>query len=733
VFVGSILRKGFIFTALLAVITLSAFSGGTAATQPQAHTAVRLWTFSGPPAGPVNVFASQNAVGTVTYAGGQGGVWKTLDGGEHWQSLPGSPGQVRFMVVDPTTSAVVYAATETRIYKSANGGAAWSMIFHVPHEDPSFYRVHDVTGLVINPHERRNLYVSTAASGLFRSDNAGETWAHVPSVFSGTTDPVTLLRSLSIDPFIPSTLYAGSYRSLDAGLTFEDRGGETGGPSYAAYPEPDAQNIVYGTSQHWGFVGVGGFCLGTWSRFIKSTTGGSLYFDIGPTYDFWNGCNANVIWPPPNYYSIYSIVAHSCIGYNVLISAGGEMYSGTSIYPYRDGGVYRVPLWEKVNTGLGNGLHRLVGGPLGLVCASSGAFVGMASGVYRSDNAGSVPVTWQAKNAGLTNSVVTSLAVADDASRTVYAGTAGSGIYRSLDRGVNWFAANSGISTRDQQPIVGGDVHKVFALAVDRFGHVYAATNNGMYYSHDSGAHWSLTGMAAATSVILVPGQINTAYAYGLECSSSTSCTGKIYVTTDAGQTWIGVVSPATGSPLNLLATGAANTPLYALVSTDGLYKGMGGSGWVKMSDVDFCSTANPCMALAADAHTAGRVYIGAKDGLYASTNSGDTFSPLAFGGMPVNGVTVDPTNSTVYVVLGNGTTFVSSDGGLTADYSSGGLYQSTDGGVTWSNFNLPVDRSINAVALDPANGNLFVGTQGMGAGAGKMPAHSLYLPDLVR
>ena len=82
-----------------------------------------------------------------------------------------------------------------------------------------------------------------------------------------------------------------------------------------------------------------------------------------------------------------------------------------------------------------------------------GAFAGMGSGVYRTDtmdNNGD----WRPKNKGLTNAVVTCLAVAPDPQHTIYAGTVGGGIFKSSDRGKSWQAINQGLAFNNPDHIL---------------------------------------------------------------------------------------------------------------------------------------------------------------------------------------------------------------------------------------------------------------------------------------
>ncbi len=61
----------------------------------------------------------------------------------------------------------------------------------------------------------------------------------------------------------------------------------------------------------------------------------------------------------------------------------------------------------------------------------------------------------------------------------LFAGTMGAGIYRSLDGGLHWGSANTGLGN-----------FSIRTLAVDDQGRLYAGTGEGVFYSEDNGLQW---------------------------------------------------------------------------------------------------------------------------------------------------------------------------------------------------------------------------------------------------
>ena len=165
------------------------------------------------------------------YAGGQGGIYKTTDGGESWnrmgQGLPpgpyGTPIEVVSLAIDPVNPNILYAGTyhQNGLYKSTDGGETWK----IANTGMEWYGdVPSVSALAINPSNSNVLYAGTYnpddghGIGVFKSTDGGESWILV--------NPERLFRkgvvSLAIDPLRPNTVYSGNiygevFKTTDAG------------------------------------------------------------------------------------------------------------------------------------------------------------------------------------------------------------------------------------------------------------------------------------------------------------------------------------------------------------------------------------------------------------------------------------------------------------------------------------------------------------------------------------
>lgn len=86
----------------------------------------------------------------IVYAGTEGGLHKSTDGGETWKFIPGTEKKglritsergisVRSVAPDPTDSAIVYAASPGgKIYKSTDGAATWRVVYQKAAEADTF-------------------------------------------------------------------------------------------------------------------------------------------------------------------------------------------------------------------------------------------------------------------------------------------------------------------------------------------------------------------------------------------------------------------------------------------------------------------------------------------------------------------------------------------------------------------------------------------------------------------
>ena len=146
-----------------------------------------------------------------------GGVWKTTDGGQVWQSIFDHErvASIGAIAVAPSNPNIIYVGTgeQTRgngVYKSTDAGATWSNI-GLPDS-------HTITALIVDPHDPEEVLVGVSGDfasgdnrGVFRTRDGGKTWQKV--LFK---DSEHRIMDLNMSPDAPKVVYATVLRVPNA-------------------------------------------------------------------------------------------------------------------------------------------------------------------------------------------------------------------------------------------------------------------------------------------------------------------------------------------------------------------------------------------------------------------------------------------------------------------------------------------------------------------------------------
>jgi len=265
----------------------------------------------------------------------------------------------------------------------------------------------------------------------------------------------------------------------------------------------------------------------------------------------------------------------------------------------------------------------------------------------------------------------------------ILAGTnGGSSISISVDNGINWGSANTGILQYADVRAFASDQNYVFAGATDG---VYRAINDGSY-------NWSKVLDNVSCFSLLIKGTDVFAGTLG----------GGIYYSNNNGTTWIQSNSGMNSYPY-VYALATNGTYLFAGKygggsPADGVYRSSdNGATWTQV--INGLTNTN-VFSLAVKGNF---LFAGTNGGIFRSSNDGNNWINVAGGVVHTLNVIC---NNDLYAGL----------------LSSGGVSKSTDDGTTWSSYStgLPNTGGYTVMSLTANNSFLFAGTLGGGIARGE-------------
>lgn len=310
------------------------------------------------------------------------------------------------------------------------------------------------------------------------------------------------------------------------------------------------------------------------------------------------------------------------------------------------------------------------------------------SGMYKSFDNGA---TWMLINDGLDNLFINTVAIDPVRPATIYLGTQTDGVYKSLNGGLSWAAARSGLN---QDAIV-------YSLAIDPLetNILYAGTRSpggvppyggGVYKSVDGGASWmeSNAGLGEdwVYEVAVHPTHPNVLYA-------ATHSMG-VYKSLDSGANW-----NAYNNGLGDLATRELiidpQTPKTLYVGTwhgGAVYKSTDGAvTWESMSSG---LNGAKVFAMAIDPNATQNLYVASYfKGVYRTTNGGMSWNSAGLSPDFIYAVAVDPDSSTT----------------IYASTAGDGIYKSSDQATTWDRSNAGlIATSITSMLVAPGSPSML-------------------------
>ena len=628
-------------------------------------------------------------VNTV-YAGfSGGGVWKTVNGGSTWAPLTENLGtlSVGALVMDPSNTNTLYLGlgdafdgTGIGLVKSSDGGTTWSA--------PVFLGDATVINALQVAPGNPSVVLATTNTGVFRSADAGASWARValptglvgnPYAWSiGWTGGSNFVVSVEANHAATTGSTSGQiHRSADNGATWTKSTGPTAtaGVGRITIGVAPSTRTAPATAVLYAMAAVpNATTTSDLADLFKSTNGGASWTALAVTKKRYTKTNLEsstlaTLLGGQGWYNQMVLVDPSnaniaYFGGQLLVAKttnGGSSYSQMSNWLAQ----FALPyVHADFHAGAIQGTTIIVG--------SDG-------GLFKSTDGGT---SWtDALNIGITSHLVYSVGSSPAFPNSVIGGF--------QDNGTR---VRSSVTPTTFNQTIGGDgfgsaVHRSNGLMLGSLyytriykstsaaGDVFAAASTGITESNNAAAAPFNTGIVAWDG----DAGGNTVFTW---------VNTKVYKSTNFATSWAalgtaGLPASTAASPLYIRGMGVAagDVNRIGVVANGGrvFLTSNGGTSWtaagalpnngLSLSKIAFDPVNPSTLYVASVAATATAAH------LWKSTDGGATFAAIdnATGfptGVPVNTVKVDPTNTSALYV---GTHL--------------GVYRSTDGGASWARF----------------------------------------------
>ncbi|MFM7143286.1 MAG: WD40/YVTN/BNR-like repeat-containing protein, partial [Alphaproteobacteria bacterium] len=299
-------------------------------------------------------------------------------------------------------------------------------------------------------------------------------------------------------------------------------------------------------------------------------------------------------------------------------------------------------------------------------------------------------LTWSAASSGLPDVSIEAIAFDPASPSTVWIGTDGEGIFRSTDGGATWAARSGGL-----------DVPFVRDIAIDptAASTLYAGTDQGVYKSTDAGASWQVVGDGLMLELVINDVAVNPitpAIVYAATAEG-------IYRSANAGVSWTVMANTDPKNMLSVAIDPVTPTTLYATDDEGNAWRIKQGASWATRNNG--LGTNPGANFVALDPSNPSIAWLGESGGVFKATDAAGTLTwAAASTGLPVG------TNVGTLAVRAGSQVLI---GG---DTFGDGLYRTANAGVSWARSNTGLVASdVGAVVVDPsaprATGGAFAGT----------------------
>jgi photosystem II stability/assembly factor-like uncharacterized protein len=667
------------------------------------------------------------------------GIYRSTDNGKNWAQV--GKGSILSIAV---IGAELFAGGKYSAFRSSDLGANWTKInvsIATPHGsvDDIAYNVFAVMGNQIFVGTNYGVFVSTDRGMNWRPINRGlpsfsfskDSGKYVKSFSEGDRKLITALA------VIGDTLFAGdknigvfrfdnrsqSWTEVNDGLlnlnvnTFAVSGGKlfVGTEAGVWVTTDNGMSWKSANSGINGRHGVGGMVVRDNRLLVGAFGGVYASADNGNTWmPVKDSIEPAAFQIPPEWErgSLNKQVNHLAAINDVIIA-------GT------DGGVFRSidrgQNWEEASQGLPYGERGSLAPSINaLTVIGEKIYAGVEdNGLFFSDDLGR---SWTEASRDLRELTVKGLV---SKGKKLFAATSDEGVFVSLDQGRHWKAAGKFFPEKE-----------IFSLA-GAGDNLLAWTTDGIYFSTNEGRSW----MASETG-------LTAQYAYSFVVSGAkifTETNNGLLVSTDQGRSWTKL--SVIGEHLAIYALAASGGRLYAGTNIGVFLSTDDGRSWTQLGNIDFRYFSKDVYSLAVSGtrivagsgrgniylspdlgkswtmvnagidppgtlvpgvfteHTvvlnvsvdgAPRLIAGKDNGLFVSTNRGQTWRPTILAGQVA---TIKVIGSTIFA--GGG-------------FAGGGVLISRDNGLSWTPSNAGLDKENYVNAFAGKGGRIYLAGKGV-------------------
>ena len=350
--------------------------------------------------------------------------------------------------------------TASAFFKTIDGATGWNNL--------NSGMSGDVHTIAVAPNALQVLYAGTL-NGPFRSSDGGATWTKLPT--TGLPSNFLLVQSLAVSPNNSAVVYAGFsnglFRSVD------------GGNTWSAVSLPIAN-------------------LSILTIVFDPTTASTMY--VGTGNGVFRSTDSATTWSPLNNFTGL-VNAPNVHALAVDPATPATIYAGTfgsGLFKTTNGGAN----WSPINNGLGGNDNNFVNSiaidPFNAATVYSAHGQGGLAIINKTTNGGGL---WSPVTTGLPNNIMVTTLVADRSTpSTLYAATAGAGIFKTVNGGTNWTSANNGMLNLNVRTLVAHPTNSAILYAgtfivggQDAFVTKFNATGSGLLFSTLLGGNFSDT------------------------------------------------------------------------------------------------------------------------------------------------------------------------------------------------------------------------------------------------